>query len=482
MPDIKISNPREFFEFQASSVGAGKAGHQPLKIVVLADLSGRPLDDRPQATLRRVDKDNFDSVFARTQVSLRLPYHEQAFTFQSVDDLHPDHLYQHHPVFERIRALKSQLPQIRTGLALQAELANLGIELNDAPAAPRYTAESSALLDSVLAQPASLPHYSPAQALIQDIVAPYVEAKRDPEVEKIADALDELACATLRELLHSPAFKQCEASWRSLDWLNRVLDTDRQCHLYVLDIHPHELMHVCSAEPSDFTQTNVYQMLVDHQAVAGGQAFDVFVLDTPLAADAQNLKLLSGLGDMANTVGATLLASGRSLLGGADWYKYLEKKTCPVLQPPLSDLWRALCTQAAAAKTYLSAPGFLVRLPYGPKTRSCEYLPFEEFTDSDSAESYLWGNGAYLLCMLLAERAGRASSSEGRVRQSVIEGLSMHVQKVEGDTLITPPAELYLSDREAAQLNSWGFTVLRSVLHRDAVTVDNWCSLAECVQ
>lgn len=479
MPDIKISSQRELFEFQTSASRPNKSENQPLKIVVLADLSGRPLEDRSAPVLRRIDKDNFDSVFAGARVALNLPHHDQPLKLEEFDDLHPDFLYQKHPVFERIRELKRQLPNIRTGSDLQNELAELGIRYEATAVAPQEIPEGAGLLDSVLEQHTHAPtQRSPVQALIEGIVAPFAEAKRDPQIAEIATALDALANALMQELLHSPAFKQCEASWRSLAWLNRALDTDRQCQLYVVDVHPSELRQAGSDKQTDFTQTLLYQLLVDQPRVAGGQPFDAIVLDTPLVADAQSVQLISAMGALAGAAGAILLGDGRALVGGADWHQYLEQKSCPVLQSPLAEQWQVLRTQAAAAQTFLSAPGCLLRLPYGAKTRSCEYLPFEELAESDSTENYLWGSGAYLLCCLLVENQGQVTPAASSAWQSVIEGLPMHVRTREGETEITPPAEVYLTDRETTLLRQWGFTALRSVQHRDAIQVDAWCSLA----
>lgn len=479
MPDIKISSHRELFHFQSSTSRSGRPEHLPLKIAVLADLSGRPSASRPAPVLRRIDKDNFDSVFARLKVALNLPHHEQAVVFEEIEDLHPDYLYQKLPIFTRIEKFKQSLPKLSSA-ALSAELAALGIELDAPLETPEYSSEPSGLLDSVLDQQIQVPvSSSPFQTLIQDIVAPYTEDKRDPRVDELAAALDDLAGSLMRELLHSPAFRQCEASWRSLAWLNRVLDTDRENHLYALDLDAAGLAQEFSAEQTDLTETALFQLLVAQQNVAGGQPFDVIVLDTPLSADPESLRLLSAMGGIASAAGATLLADGRALLGGEHWFEHLEQKTSPpVLQPALADLWQTLRSQAYAAQMYLSAPGYMVRLPYGANTRSCDVLAFEELVDTIPTKSYLWGNGAYILCRVMSENRGLVESAGSSACRTVIEGLPVHVQNVHGESMVMPPAEVYLSDRQVASLNNLGFTALRSVLHRDALMVDAWCSLS----
>lgn len=486
MPDIKINSNRELFEFHSSSQHSEKPEDQPLKIVVLADLSGRPVDNHKSSGLRRIDKDNFDTVFTRSKVTLTLPHHDQPLPFEDWEDLHPDYLYQQLPVFTAIRQLKRRLPQVNSVQDLSAELRALDLALDshstssqaDPPPQAIPPRAPEGLLDSLLEQQSQAhPEPPPFQDLIREIVAPYAEGKQDPQLDDVSMALDELANHRLRQILKAPPFRQCEASWRSLSWLNRVLDTDRQCHLYVLDVDAHSLSQTLENE-QDLPQTQLYDQLVNQQTVSGAQSFDVILLDMPLPANEQSLRLLSAMGCLASAADAVLLADGRGLLGGSQWASQLENGQAPIQQGALADLWQRLRTQTYATRTYLSAPGHLVRLPYGAKTRPCEALAFEELSNPPQSDDYLWGNGAYLLCRLLAENRGMVKPQSGYPWRATVEGLPMHVYTLEDEPAITPPAEVYLTEREARKLNELGFTALRSVQHRDAVMVDAWCSAA----
>ena len=88
-------------------------------IAIIGDFSGQDsredqtdsLDKRPAI---QVDRDNFEEVFSRLSVKLKLPFDEQPLIFKKFDDLHPDYLYENVPLFEQFRSLKRKLKKQNT--------------------------------------------------------------------------------------------------------------------------------------------------------------------------------------------------------------------------------------------------------------------------------------------------------------------------------------------------------------------------------
>ncbi|MBE0616899.1 MAG: type VI secretion system contractile sheath small subunit, partial [Proteobacteria bacterium] len=95
----------------------------PFRLLVLGNLSGRSnrgeVDPTSVADRRpiRVDLDNFDAVLARIAPRLRLTTANGAdvhLEFRSLDDFHPDALYQRVPVFADLRDIRERLAEPRT--------------------------------------------------------------------------------------------------------------------------------------------------------------------------------------------------------------------------------------------------------------------------------------------------------------------------------------------------------------------------------
>jgi len=92
---------------------------------------------------------------------------------------------------------------------------------------------------------------------------------------------------------------------------------------------------------------------------------------------------------------------------------------------------------------------FLLRLPYGKDTDPTERFAFEEMEARPEYDHYLWGNPALACAYLLA----RAFSQDGwDLRPGAvqeIESLPLHVYKEEGESRVTPCAEVLLTERAA---------------------------------
>jgi type VI secretion system protein ImpC len=429
-----------------------------LKVLVLGDFAGaapraQPLEHRKHL---RIDADTFDDVFSRLGVAVKLPFDEQAVRFSCLQDMHPDHLYDNISLFNRYRAIKKQLQSPSQFSAAVTLLSSEGLiehsaeNLHEQPSA---TTQPD-LLDEILSGNVSSRAGGIADQLIRQTVAPYLQPKEHPKVPEYLAAVDEAMGEVMRKIMHSYAFQKLESGWRGLDLLQRRLDLDRSCQLWLLDAASAELQPDREGFAGDFSATDLGRNI---SAQTGKASYDVIVFDENLSAEAAGLQKLEMLLAVAEQTGALVLA------GGDDHFATWIAAT---------DQWQELRQHSAADRVFVSCPRVLLRLPYGKRTAVIDSFAFEELPLQGAHDYYLWGNGAYLLLMALVQAERRP------VGACHIENLPLHVYRDEdGDEAIKPCAEFYLAEKQVGELESLGLTVLQSMHNSNTVMIQRWRSL-----
>jgi type VI secretion system protein ImpC len=411
---------------------------EPFRILVLGDFSGRanrgvhaPLAGRRPVP---VDLDNFDEVMAGMGVSLRLP--RVALSFGSLDDFHPDAIYESADVFRELADLRSRPPAVAEAAA-------------QAAAATQRAASGGGLLDSMLAE-TEVRHGnddpSDLAAFVKRVMAPHLEERPDKRKLEWASRVDAIAAEQMRGVLHHPQFQALEAAWRAVWLLTQKLDPDAELKVLLLDVTVDELIE---EEPE--------------------RLLPLFAPQAPWAAIVGNYEFGQGDDDAAR-----LLRFGR----------LASRAQAPFLAGALpssgeaSREWKMLRQIPEAKWIGLAVPRFLLRLPYGSKTSATETFPFEEMPKSDH-QAYLWGNAAFV-CAYLLGHSFRKQGWElrpGAFRQ--LEGLPLHVYTENGQSELKPCAEVLMSEADAETLMEAGFMPLASLKNQDSVLLVRFQSIAD---
>jgi hypothetical protein len=272
--------------------------------------------------------------------------------------------------------------------------------------------------------------------------------------------------ALMNGLLHHPDVQCLEAAWRGLDWLlRRVVKGGVEVVLY--DVTQDELAADLTAS-DDLAASATYQLLIE-QAVLGprGQpwglllghyAFDI----TPAHAD-----LLGRLARIARQAGAPFLAGAPSRLLAAEATGDDEG----------GQAWAALRQLPEAGYLGLALPRFLLRPPFGERTRSIDRFSYEEQANPPETKVYLWGNAALACAALL----GQAFQKQGWALKpgSILDlpGMALHVYVANDEEQVTV-AEAWLSKPQTERLVKLGFMPLLPVRGRDAMQLYRFLSLA----
>ena len=461
----------------------------PFRIALIGDFSGR-LNRRLLETGKsiadrrpvRVDRDNLDDVIARIAPRLELQFrdrhHAVEIAFTSMDDFHPDSLYERLHSFRELRDAGARA--IASAAALHAERTRstpavpgnlLDAILGDAPMPPGGQA---------LAKPTSRPSLDThndggLSDFVKQALTPHLVPGTDPTEAQIQSQIDAAANAELRALLHHSDFQQLESAWRGVEFLLRRLDTDGGLQLHLIDISPEEL--AADLGKGAVHESGFYRLVVEATVgTPGAPAWAILAGLFPLGRNAGDVVLLHRLGLVGSYAGAPFVAGAAPEVLGIP---SIASRPDPEdwSDSPLG--WTQLRQSSAAPHLALALPRLLLREPYGKNGVPCDHVAFEEM-DANQApehEHFLWGSGALAVALLLGEAFTESGWALRPGRD--IGGLPLHVHRVEGETVAVPCAEALLTERASDALLDRGLTPLLGLRDSDTLIVPRVQSLAE---
>lgn len=472
----------------------------PLRIAILGDFTGRQSRSQCEAqTLHtrqpiRITKDNFERVFSNLGIRLQLPSCEESLCFTEFDDLHPDFLYQRLPLFSQFKKLKKQLLNPELLPTAAAEIQQWASFKASEPVLESSDKSSGnenygSMLDALLSETKGQHHYQASpdgqiDQLIKDIVTPYITPKADPRQAELLEAVEAASAEALRKLLHHSEFQQLEASWRSLHFLIKRLDSHTGLILEIIDISKEELLADLAQADSDLEQAGIFKALVANQAQLGQTPYHAIVGDFYIEPNEADLGLLIDMSTIAQSTGAIFISGANTALAGCASLTEADNPDNWLLAPQelshsdWQDAWQAVRDYEASEHCLLSAPRFLLRAPYGLQSATIDSFEFEELPKEHTHEFYLWGNSAYLQLYRIAQGYIDHGWSFNLNRAIEIDQLPLHIFKQNGESCVTPCAEINMTDTTAKALSDTGISVVRSVRHQDKAIVTPGESLA----
>lgn len=464
---------------------------EPFRILVLGDCSGRQSrgicesGDFGKRRLHAIDRDNFEEVMATLAPRLHLALGaagaavEVAFT--ELDDFTPDAVYGRVPLFDQLRSLRNRLQHPEHSAAAIAELTGGRAAPPPAPAEPP---PQESLLDSVLratqapGSPAGEVRNEPTdlvKQLIAEFVTPHCLAREDARVPELVADVERAIAAQMRALLHHPQWQDLEATWRSLYLLVRRLQTDRDLQIHVLDVTAAEIDAAFAAAPDALDCA--FAKALTERAGAPTLVVSAFVV----AATASAVERLAKLATVCAAAGSALLASATSQwVGCAQFGLSADPDDWNVpLQPDVQSAWTQLRGQPAAASVGLVLPRCLLRQPYGAAGSPVTAFAFEEEGDTEPAHTdLLWGSGAFLVALLLAQTWRDRGWQMHRLTVDEVAGLPVHIREASGVSEAVPCGEIELGSRAAQRIGALGMMPLATVRGSDSVRLGALQSIA----
>jgi len=475
----------------------------PFRILLIGDVTGRAnrglvgwaAGERKPV---QVDRDSLDAAIRRFAPELRLDVPAAgaaalAIKFETLDDFHPDRLFDRLDVFQALRTLRERLHNRDRFEAAAAEVrswvtpAARAVPPARAPRPPVLEiSEGEQMVRELLeGRGRQAPERAPRSggewdAFLQQIVAPYIVAREDPQQAELVSAVDRATGALMRAVLHHPAFQGLEAMWRAADFVVRRLETGPDLQLWLLDACKAELA-AAFTDGSDPRSSWIHHVLVERTVgTPGGVPWAILIGNYTFETSQEDLTILSAMAGLAHAAGAPFVAAASARLLGCeslehtpdpdDWRRRDEADT---------KRWTELRRSPNAAYVGLALPRFLLRLPYGREGERLEAFDFEELPDGESHDAYLWGNPAFGCACLLGRvfREYGWGLRPGAVQE--IESLPIYVYEEDGERRVKPCAEVLLTLRAAEIILERGLMPLLSFRDRDVVRLARFQSIRD---
>jgi len=454
---------------------------RPFAILCLGDFSGRSTGD-----VVRVDRDDLDAALARARPEARLDTPvDVTIAVSSLEDLHPDRLFDRLPVFGVFRSVRRRLHDPEAFRAAAAEVRRwltserpAGRPTDEVRAAPPGPSEGQEVVRSLLAGGGRSREMSGGDewaAFIRHLVAPHLVAREDPQRPELVAAVDRSSAAVMRGILHHPRFQALEARWRAVDFLTRRLETGSELQLRLLDISKSDLAAGLGGG-DEARARRLRQVLVDEPTVPGAVQWSLLVGDYTF--EVEDVVLMAALARLAGGAGAPLIAAASPRLLGPQSLEATPDPEDWGVTGEDRERWQALRTSTDARWLGLALPRFLLRLPYGRSGERLESFEFEELSPGAPHEEYLWGNPAFACACLL----GQEFSEEGwsfRPAAAELGDLPLYVEEKDGERRTKPCAEVLLTLRAAEIMLERGFMPLLSFRDRDVVRLPRFQSVHE---
>jgi type VI secretion system protein ImpC len=466
-------------------------GKEVFRLAVLGDFSARAsggkLATGEQLAKRKplpVDVDNFDDIVRRMDIKLTLPIGADGGAVEipigSMDDFHPDQLYDNVPVFASLASLRQRLKTTSTFAKAAAEVQGwLGAAAEEPQARPlargNVVPVDGKLSDfaALVGQHSAKQGQTPIAELLKQIVGPHIVAAKDPQADKLVAAVDQAIGQTMRSILHHPDFQALESVWRGLEFLVRRLETGPNLRIVMYDISAEEFAADLSAT-EDLQETGLYQLLVEQPAQDAQQGpLTAIVTNYFLEQTPPHAELLGRMSRLCAAAQAPLLA--------AIGTEVIRKRKPEEIHPLIAESWGALRSLPEAGYIGLCVPRFLLRSPYGASSDPIDKFDFEEFTPAEGLKGMLYASGAVLAGLLLAQTFQKAGSLKKLSLGSVMGAGDMPYfcyEDADGDQVALPCTERLLSVDAAAHVTAQRFMPVLAVKGRPEARLGSFQSLA----
>ena len=487
------TNLEGFFTLESGGNMVDEAS--PFHILCLGNWSGNA--EKVALEKRRpivIDRDNFDDVIRKVNPKLSLNFDGEntlSLSFTELDDFHPDNIFRQISMFDDLRDIRKKLKNADTFNEAAREVRSWFAPTETPQSVQKSevaSIDSENLLDAILsgesfdasAVKRNATDSTELSNFISDIVRPHIVQTDLAEQANLLIAVDEIVSDLMRKILHHSDFLALESAWRGLYFLVRKTDTDNDLKIYLLDVSQNELSDNLKSV-NNLTESIYAQWTTGESLETSiGESWAVVIGNygfAPNVDDIATLMRVSQIAAASNTpfishirpevLGVSSLADSPS---SKDWN--LDENSTEF------KLWNALRSNSESEYLGMTMPRFLARLPYGYDTDPTEVFSFEEFSDPYNHNNYVWANPAFACAYLLAKsfRLNGWEIAENIARE--IEGLPMHIYKVNGETITKPCAEIATTEAGLQKMIDNGIIPLVSFRDSDRVRIGSFHSIA----
>ncbi len=455
------------------------------RLAVMGDFSGRANKgelETGEALARRkplnVHFDNLDDIIARLNIAIDLPVGASGSThikIESMEDFHPDELYQNLEIFAEIARLRKRLQDTSSFASAAKEVQEwLGDDTLLKPVEQKAPARGATIptKDSIddfmkLVGESTVNRQTVSSAietLLKNAVAPYIEPSADPRQDAMVAAVDGALSGMMRSILHHPDFQTMESLWRSVELLTQRLETDTHLQIVLYDITAEEVAaDLAGAE--NLKDTGLYKLLVEQPTLDEQQGpLTAIAACYAFNQSASHADLLKRTAKIAAEADAPFIASvGLECLD----------------QDNIAPEWNALQSLSEASYLALTVPKFMLRIPYGEKGDPIDTFDFEELVAHEDISKFLWGYSSILAGLLL----GMSYMEQGLSRMNIHANMTIgempyhYYTDSDGDQVALPCTEQLFTETQIGQIIRQNLIPIVSIKGQPQVQIGSWNSL-----
>ena len=304
------------------------------------------------------------------------------------------------------------------------------------------------------------------QAFIRELVRPEQKGARVHQsvANELIAQLDQRMSAQLDEILHHQDFQKVESAWRGLKLLVDRTDFRENIKIELLNVSKDDLLNDFEDAP-EIVKSGLYKHVYSAEfGQFGGEPIGAMVANYEFSAGPQDMKLLQYCASVASMAHAPFFAAASPKFFGQDSWLALPnlKDLKSIFEAPQYAKWRSFRESEDARYVGLTAPRFLLRLPYGSETVPVKEFDYEESV-TDGHEKYLWGNTAFAFATRITDSFAKyrwCPNIIGPQSGGAVEDLPVHTFKAMGATVQKIPTEILISERRELELSEAGFIAL----------------------
>lgn len=304
------------------------------------------------------------------------------------------------------------------------------------------------------------------EAFISEMLAPksaYEKADKTAVDQMIAE-IDRKMSRQIDQILHHEDVQKLESAWRGLKFVVDRTDFRENNKIEVLNVSKDQLLEDFEDSP-EVVRSGLYKLAYTAEyGQFGGEPYAAMIANYDFGPGAQDIALLQNCASVASMAHAPFIAAaGPKFFGLDDDFQGLAnlKDLDSVFEGPQYTKWNSFRESEDARYVGLTAPRFLLRLPYG------EDNPVKAFDYKESVaeghNSYLWGNTAFAFATKLTESFAQyrwCPNIIGPQSGGAVEDLPLHQYEASGATETKIPTELLISERREYELAEQGFIPL----------------------
>lgn len=304
------------------------------------------------------------------------------------------------------------------------------------------------------------------EALIAEMLTPQNQGEKvnKASVDQMIAAIDEKLSVQVDQILHHKEVQKLESAWRGLKYVVDKTNFRENIKLELLSVSKDDLLEDFEDSP-EVVKSGLYQhCYISEFGQFGGNPIGAMIANYDFGPGPQDIKLLQNVASVASMAHAPFIAAAGSQFFGIDDYQDLPglKDLDSLFEGPTYTKWRSFRESEDSRYVALTAPRFLLRLPYEEEANPVKAFNYNENV-KDSHDSYLWGNTSFAFATRLADSFAKyrwCPNIIGPQSGGAVEDLPLHNYESMGDIETKTPTEVLVSDRREYEMSEQGFISL----------------------